>query len=165
LNSPSNKEFIVNTLIIGGCFLIALLALIGLVWAIRGDPAPPAASKALEDNAEPAGMMGGVAGPVSKEPSPLATQKLRNHHTPLVTQKLAHERTSVGPTQEEWQQDTIGQFRELSTELHVLHQQAQQIEQRLSILTEVVERLEHSENGQISVEEGTAHRPGTTSTY
>ena len=45
-----------------------------------------------------------------------------------------------------------GQFHRLSVELHSLHGQAQEIEDRLSVLTEMVEHIEDDQNSYTSVE-------------
>ena len=41
----------------------------------------------------------------------------------------------------------IGQLHELTQELQTLHQQTQEIEQRLNVLATIVERIEHVQNG------------------
>jgi len=43
-----------------------------------------------------------------------------------------------------------GQFHELADEIRSLHQQAWQLEQRLSVLTEMVDHVEHSQHSQDS---------------
>src|SRR6266568_4075808 len=49
-----------------------------------------------------------------------------------------------------------GQFHELASEVRTLHQQASQLEQRLSILTEMVDHIERTQGGRFSIEEETA---------
>lgn len=123
-----------NVLIIGGLFLVALLALIGLVLTARGEQKPqststshttaPVSSAAGEEAAH-----GTVQDP-SRE-APMA---------PKVTVPV--ERTLTA--QEEVQRFPIpnGQLHELSLELHHLQQQTQELEHRLGNLGSMVEHME-----------------------
>ena len=46
-----------------------------------------------------------------------------------------------------------GQLQELITQLQALHQQSQEFERRLSVLTNMVEHIQRSQNGRLSIEE------------
>ena len=46
-----------------------------------------------------------------------------------------------------------GQFHELAAEIRSLHQQAWQLEQRLSVLTEMVDHVERSQDSHFDIEE------------
>ncbi len=46
-----------------------------------------------------------------------------------------------------------GQLLELSAQLHTLHQQAQELERRLSVLTNMIEDIEHSHYERVGIGE------------
>lgn len=52
-----------------------------------------------------------------------------------------------------------GQFHELAVEIRSLHQQAWQLEQRLSVLIEMVDHVEHSQDSHFNIEEDEAELP------
>ncbi len=55
-----------------------------------------------------------------------------------------------------------GQFHELAAEIRSLHQQAWQLEQRLSVLTDMVDHIEHSQNSHFDIEEEDANEEEET---
>ena len=165
-------------LIIGGAFVVALLAIIGLVVILRQEqqtqvvstePKPVVVEKTTPPAATPA--------PVKAQEAGRATQVLPNQDTD--TQYLTHKAqeaervTQVLPNQDtdthylthnedEHRYDehlsiSDGQLHEFAVELHTLHEQAQELEHRLSILTEMVGRIQHSQNGHINLEEEAYH--------
>ena len=46
-----------------------------------------------------------------------------------------------------------GQLHEVASQLQTLHQQAQELERRLSVLTNMIEHIERSQNGRLSIED------------
>jgi hypothetical protein len=73
-----------------------------------------------------------------------------------VTQKLPlHLEEQLPALQQEEEAFPVsnGQFHELSAQLSTLHEQAQEFEHRLSVLTEMIQRIEHGQGDQISFEE------------
>ena len=46
-----------------------------------------------------------------------------------------------------------GQLHELVSQLQTLHQQSQELERRLSVLTNMVEHIQRSQNSRLSIEE------------
>src|SRR5207248_7032749 len=54
---------------------------------------------------------------------------------------------------EEFLPSLNGQFREMANEIRALHEQAWQLEQRLSGLTEMVDHIERTHSDRISIEE------------
>ena len=130
-----------STLIIGGLFAVALLTILGLVFLIRGESQTPKKGVTRVDN----------------EPLKLSeTSQIAAGGTPtlpgLPTPKTEKE---AMPEYVETEQFPVGngQFHRLSVELHSLHGQAQEIEDRLSVLTEMVERIEDDQNSYTHVEE------------
>ncbi|MBO0778217.1 MAG: hypothetical protein J2P37_05245 [Ktedonobacteraceae bacterium] len=131
-----------STLIIGGLFGLGLLSLIGLIFAARGERRPhretPTATPRVEEAAEQA-VTPGVNRP-SEAP---------------VSQAL--------PQQQQWLTASDGQLQELSFEIKSLHRQAQEIEQRLGLVTEIVGRIESSDRNRATrIEEELPRTPGST---
>ncbi|GAC1389116.1 MAG: hypothetical protein NVS4B11_19550 [Ktedonobacteraceae bacterium] len=127
-----------NILIVGGLFAIALLALIGIVFLIRSEPHTPKVP----------------AGKVESEPlKVLETAEVAKAGTPIQP-SLPTPNDEAVAEQQEIQRFPIanGQFHTLSVELHALHMQAQEIEHRLSVLTEMIERIERDQSHYTNVE-------------
>lgn len=127
-----------STLIIGGLLGVGLLALVALIFVARGEgrsqePAEKAASP-------PAPVDGGVPPTYSDAP----------------TRKLPLEQD------QQWWTGSDGQIQDLATEIQSAHRQAQEIEQRLGLLSEIVGRIErtHNINRSIHIEEELPHTPG-----
>lgn len=152
-----------STLIIGGAFVVALLALIGLVFLLRSEPnesATPAKPATMPAKAEP------VAAPVVPTPmsAPQASVPQRPasvQRTALVTQKLPlHQKAELPAiSEEEVFPVSNGQFHELSAQLATLHEQAQEFEHRLSVLTEMIRHIEHTQDSHSSFEEDETYSP------
>ncbi|GAC1436433.1 MAG: hypothetical protein NVS4B1_32310 [Ktedonobacteraceae bacterium] len=138
-----------NTLIIGGLFALALLAILGLVFLLRSEPHTPKTPITRVDNeplkvSETAQVAAGGAPTQPGLPAP--------KEEGVAIQQIV-------PVQQEGQRFPVanGQFHKLSIELHALHGQAQEIEHRLSILTEMIERIEHDQSHYVSVDEKVSH--------
>ena len=134
-----------NLLIIGGLLVVAAAAIIGAVLIGMSEQRTQHARNAS------------LKQPTSTASSDLATRKLVEEPT-TTRPNLPTTRESNLPSRGEDQRlsSLNGQFHELASEIRTLHQQASQLEQRLSILTEMVDHIERTQGGRISVEEETA---------
>ena len=131
-----------NLLIIGGLLVVAAAAIIGAVLiGISEQRTERARNASLKQ-------------PTSTASSDLATRKLVEEPT-TTRPNLPTTRESNLPSRGEDQRlsSLNGQFHELASEVRTLHQQASQLEQRLSILTEMVDHIERTQGGRISIEE------------
>jgi uncharacterized protein HemX len=120
----------VNLLIIGGLLVLAVVAILGAVLLSRSGEANGAATKttpALQAPSQP-----------STPPAP-ATE------------------ASSEAANRQYQSLLNGQFHEMAGEIRTLHQQARQLEQRLSALSEMVNQIALTRNDDGSVETD-AHR-------
>lgn len=130
-----------SILIIGGLFAVALLAVLALVFLVRGEPRTPKMKVTKMDN----------------EPLELSeTAQVAAGGTPTLPNLPApNTETEVMPEPHNVQQFPVGngQFHRLSVELHSLHGQAQEIENRLDVLTEMIERIENNQVHYTHVEE------------
>ena len=147
-----------GTLIIGGLLVVALLAIVGSIFAARSGttgnmrktpaaaPSPKAADSETRVEAPP------VATPSqldeqSEQSLPLVPGAANNgltHDEPLAPA------TPLPDGQPAYNSD--GQVHELTAQLQALHEEARHLSQRLSILTEMAEHIEerqgtHSEDG------------------
>jgi len=141
------KETGVNLLIIGGLLVVAAAAIIGAVLIGMSEQRTERARNAS------------LKQPTSTASSDLATHKLMEEPTTTTSRpNLPTTRESNLPSRGEDQRlsSLNGQFHELASEIRTLHQQASQLEQRLSILTEMVDHIERTQGGRISIEEETA---------
>ena len=133
-----------NLLIVGGLFGVAILAIIGIVLLMVG-----------ERNAE-------VARTASAQPLAASAPEQRQPTSTLVTGKLVprepdapkKDKTSI----EDMETNSLvpalnGQFHEFVAELRDLHRQAWEMEQRLSVLTKLVERAQTDARHHMNVEE------------
>ncbi|MBV9229735.1 MAG: hypothetical protein JOZ18_10515 [Chloroflexi bacterium] len=124
-----------NLLIIGGLLIVAAAAIIGAILLGINEQRTEATRS------------------ISVKPSP------STESSQLVTRKLEDEPVLVrpnAPAREEEQRlpSLNGQFHELAGEIRTLHQQAWQLEQRLSILTEMVDHIENTQGDHLSFQEG-----------
>ena len=136
-----------NLLIIGGLLVIAAAAIIGAVLIGMSEQRTERARNAS------------LKQPTSTASSDLATHKLMEESATTASRpNFPTTRESNLPSRGEDQRlsSLNGQFHELASEIRTLHQQASQLEQRLSILTEMVDHIERTQGGRISIEEETA---------
>ncbi len=131
-----------NLLIIGGLLAFGLLALLGSVFLARGERQErQAAAKA------------------ATAPSPSATVKTTQPLKPLSDTpdtpavKMPETEETLPAVREEMPLALNGQFHELANELRTLHEYAIEIEQRLSVLTGIVDHVEHTQANHINIEE------------
>jgi hypothetical protein len=128
----------VSTLIIGGLFVVALIALVALVFVLRSEQRTSGKAPAnAPTNATPDGA-------ANSQPDELTTTNTNESSSPVASVPVptAESRFAMGN----------GQFHEFSTELHTLHEQSQEIEHRLSILSEMIERIERTQDAHIAEE-------------
>ena len=136
-----------NLLIIGGLLVVAAAAIIGAVLIGMSEQRTQRTRNAS------------LKQPTSTASSDLATHKLIEEPTTTASRpNFPTTRESNLPSRGEDQRlsSLNGQFHELASEIRTLHQQASQLEQRLSILTEMVDHIERTQGGRISIEEETA---------
>ncbi len=133
-----------NLLIIGGLLAIAAVAIIGaILLGMSGQRAETVRNTSFKQ-------------PISTSSSDLATRKLVEEQATTTSRpNLSTPGESNLPARGEGQRlsSLNGQFMELASEIRTLHQQAWQLEQRLSILTEMVDHIERTQGGRISIEE------------
>lgn len=132
-----------SLLIIGGLFALGVVAILAAVLL--------GLSEQRRENAR----ANALAAPVSL-PADERTNSLSQMSAPLTTARptipldraarLDHEEPAALPA-------LNGQFHELADEIRELHQQAWDLEQRLSTLTETIARIERRQNGHTSIEE------------
>ncbi len=139
-----------STLIIGALFAVALVTIVGIVFLLRGEPQTPKQGVTRVDN-EPLQLSATSAIAEGGAPT-LPSLPVPNMETETTPEYSETERFPVGD----------GQFHRLSVELHSLHGQAQEIENRLSVLTEIAERIEDNQNYSTSVEEDITETPAAT---
>jgi hypothetical protein len=137
----------VNLLIIGGLLVIAAAAIIGaVIIGISEQRTERARNASLKQ-------------PTSTASIDLTERNLVEEPTTTTSRpNLPTTRENNLPSRGEDQRlsSLNGQFHELASEVRTLHQQASQLEQRLSILTEMVDHIERTQGGRISIEEETA---------
>jgi hypothetical protein len=141
-------------LIIGVLFVVALLAIGGAVWLSIGErqssvreSAPRAAANREQI---PAAATTSGQGAVVERPAAPATVPLEPDN--LVSPAPVAPAPAAPAARKEQPFSVLnGQFYELAAELRALHREAQDIEQRLGVLTEMVSRIER-EYGEVSLE-------------
>lgn len=149
-----------NILIVGGLLLVGIAAILGAVFLAVSDQRKETArmnSLKLDNDirsSTPSAPTVPVVPPAQKEPVPPSSA--------TATTATRPNRPSTGKSSlmlDSRQGEGIeklpalnGQFHELANEIRSLHQQAWQLEQRLGVLTEMVDHVERSQ-GHYSVEE------------
>lgn len=144
-----------NLLIIGGLFAVAILAIIGIVLLFLSERGAEAARKANAHSVTPpVAQTTRPTVPLTPEqsepmPHPVAKEPVIQRRTfprKGETSGTDHEKNSLLPM-------LNGQFHEFVDELRDLHQQAWELEHRLSTLTQMVDRIERTQANSISIEE------------
>jgi hypothetical protein len=144
----------VNILIIGALLLVGIAAIIGAVLISLGEsrreaaasfqgnrPVTPARSAAPTEATQRTEQV-----PVS--PRPMATTDTSG---PLSHIDREHSLTTLEGAQK--LPALNGQFHELANEIRALHQQAWQFEQRLNVLTEMVNQVEKTQSGHVNFDD------------
>ena len=142
-----------NLLIIGGLLAVGIVAILGAI--LLGMSEQRAETRRNAHTNQPASLEHNTNTPLATG-QPVASQ-------PVVTGKLVEENLPSRPNtpadnalmrREEASFPVLnGQFHELAGEIRTLHEQAWQLEQRLSFLTKMVDHIEQSSNKRLSIEE------------
>lgn len=148
--STSRKETIVNILIVVGLLLVGIAAIVGVVLIGFSDQRKETAySPNLKREHEIKAFAPVTPVQLTTPPEPKEVVPSKQLAEPTVS-RLNHSSTGrPSLTTLEGMQNlpTLnGQFHELANEIRSLHQQASQLEQRLSVLTEMINHLEGSQN-------------------
>jgi hypothetical protein len=128
-----------NLLIIGGLLAFGLLALLGSIFLARSE--------------------GQAAAKAATTPSPSATVKTTQPLKPLSdtpdtpAAEMPETEEMLPAVREEMPFVLNGQFHELANELHTLHEYAIELEQRLSVLTGIVDHVEQTQANHINIKE------------
>jgi hypothetical protein len=130
----------VNLLIIGGLLLVGVLAILGAVLLSVSEQRAEVARK----NPEPQATL-----PANGNP----TVRLRPIEENATRQLVETETTLANLDETQAPARFNGQFNELAGEIHSLHQQAQSLEQRLGVLSELVDHIERSQGNHTNIEE------------
>ena len=141
-----------NTLILGAIFLVALLAIVGIIWLAMGErqgsgkaPAAPATNGNEQTRKQASAPSMPLMAGAGKAEGGTATAK----GAPSVPSQ--REEMVAVPSDEQAFPVLNGQFYELAAELRALHREVQDIERRLNTLTAMVNRIER-EYGEVGVE-------------
>ena len=151
-----------NLLIIGGLFAVAILAIVGIVLLSLSERGAEAARRASTTSAAP--TVPSTVPSTARPTVPLTAQENREPTLPprpparesaIQRQSPSKKRETTSADREEKQLLPMlnGQFHEFVDELRGLHQQAWELEQRLSVLTQMVDRVERTQANRISIEE------------
>ncbi|HLI05965.1 MAG TPA: hypothetical protein VKV40_05290 [Ktedonobacteraceae bacterium] len=161
-----------NVLILGGIFLIAFIAIVAAALLAMGERAPEinagnsavtnsvAIPAAAADTSAGTGTGGDAGKPVPTIPLTAQAPNTagRDLSSPAsvsssVTSALSspdRESFSLAEAQEE-PESFNGQFRALSAELRALRTRAREMEQRLNMLMEIVDRIERDQGGLMDI--------------
>jgi hypothetical protein len=133
-------------LIIGGMLIVALLAILGAVFLSVSDQR---ANKAQANENAPVSSPGTMplVGQSSATNPAIERNSSQKQNLPLTV-----ERPLNSSTDGQQQYALNGQFHELTMELQTLYQHAWELERRLRTLAEVADRIEKTQNNQISAE-------------
>ncbi len=134
-----------NMLIIAGLMVIALLAIIGAIALAVNEGKTPAATQKTSAPSQAAPVAAETTtAPVTAEPTV----------APVETKKELIPVQSLPAVQDDARMAFVsGQFHELVTQLHALHQQSQEIERRLSMLSQAADAIKRSQAPSFSIEE------------
>jgi hypothetical protein len=123
----------VNLLIIGGLLALALLAILGAVFLAVGETRA-AANRDRPPNSPPVQV---------QEPDTEQTTRPIRQGIPIP----AAGNTSLAEISDDARLPMLnGQFNEFAAELRALHQHARELEQRLSALTQILDRVEQQQD-------------------
>jgi hypothetical protein len=135
---------VVNILILGGLFALGIVAILVVVVLARGEQG--------QNKVRANGT--GVQAPSPVEPDSTSMPEVPvTSRSQRLTVPLDRTPTLVGLDEQSASVRLNQQFHELADEIRALHQHAWDLEQRLSALTEMVDRVERVQNGHTSVEE------------
>jgi hypothetical protein len=133
-------------LIVGGLLVVALLAILGAVFLGRIDQR---AARAQANGSVTVSTPGAI--PLAQPSSTLNPTTQRT--TPISQNMPSTSERSASPVASGQQYTLNGQFHELTKELQTLYQHAWELERRLRTLTEVANRIEKTQDNQVSTEQ------------
>lgn len=145
-----------NLLIIGGLFAVAILAIIGIILLSLGERNAQAARQGAAQTTSP------TVARTARPTVPLAPAENHDANAHSRMQEPTIQRRTFPRNGETTDVDhkanslipmLNGQFHEFVDELRSLHQQAWELEHRLSSLTQMVDRIERSQSHSVSIEE------------
>ena len=140
-----------NILIVGGLLILGIAAILGAVFLVISDQRKENAR--LHNPKQDSGIIS--APPVtSSVPSEYKETVHPQQMTEATVARTGAKSTSLTDLTGVQKLPALnGQFHELATEIRSLHQQAWQLEQRLSVLTEMVDHVERSQDSHFNIEE------------
>ncbi len=141
-----------NILIVVGLLLVGIAAIVGVVLISFSDQRKETAHNSNLKQEHEIRASVPVAPPVQRtlptEPKEVVPSKQLAEPTVTRPNHASTGRTSLTTLEGMQNLPTLnGQFHELANEIRSLHQQASQLEQRLSVLTEMITHLEGSQSG------------------
>ncbi len=142
---------VVNILILGGLFALGIAAILVVVVLARGEQ-PQQKVSAKETSVQAPALVEPQSTNVPEVPAASPSQRLTiplDGENALV--KRDERTASVRPISVPLTE--FQPFHEVADELRALHQHAWDLERRLSQLSEMIDHIERTQNGQISVEE------------
>ena len=128
-----------NVLIIGGLLAFALVALLAAVFLALGEQ-KASQRTATQTAAKPVSEQQAKALVPAKEEQAADTNK---QHLPVLSKSALPVATDV----------FHGQFHEFAAQIHALHEEAMEFEQRLSVLIEMIDTIENAQGIHVSIEE------------
>lgn len=137
-----------NTLILGAIFLVALLAIVGIIWLAMGERQGSGKAAAI-----PATSGNEQAHKQASAPSttPMVGKVEGGTATAKGALSVPSQIEDAVPSDEQAFPTFNGQFYELAAQLRALHREVQDVERRLNALTAMVNRIE-KEYGEVSLE-------------
>lgn len=132
-----------SLLIIGGLFALGVVAILGAVLLGISEQRRETRAREVEQS---------FSAPVEQRTASIA-QDAPAPRRPTIPLDRAKTNTLVSQEDKPAAVILNGQFHELAGEIRDLHRQACDLEQRLSTLTDMVDRIERVQNGHTSIEE------------
>ena len=154
-----------STLIIGGAFAVAILAIVGIVLLARSESNASARAKEAErehDNrlTEPTvslrqtRKLAPMPDEDEEKTEPASTMAPPSLAASVPAASAASDDTMFnGDTMREIAPRLNGQFHELVAELRTLHMQAEEIQRRLGVLYDIVEHVERTQSEHVPFDE------------
>ncbi len=146
-----------NILVLGGLFLLGMVAVLAAIWLVMSERGNengavlPAAASTTAMSPAPASSpaTAGAGRPTKRLTVPLQTAEAERRNTRASLSGSQRLPTPPGRNfasageDDRYSPALNGQMRELAAELRSLHIRAGDVEHRLSVLVEMVERIEH----------------------
>jgi hypothetical protein len=154
----------VSLLIVGGLLIVGVLAIVGVVMLSINEQRSEAAKGTAMATSQAQSALPGTSHAVEVPNSTGQAQPETGNTSRAVdiptsgrpTVRLDEGRAFVSSDEGDLRATLNGQFRELSHEIHSLHDQAWQLTQRLGALTDMIDHIEGDRGGHTTIEEDTA---------